>query len=60
MTKAHTNTIKGAWSLIRYELKTYRGIKTRELQKYLDEVAIRKNTKLNQEGTWHNLLLVIV
>ena len=59
MTKAHTNTIEGAWSLIRYDLRRYRGIKPGELQKYLDEVAFRKNMKLTKEGTWHNLLLVI-
>ena len=57
-TGMHTNTMEGAWALVRGHLRKFRGIKEDNLQEYLDDYAFRRNVK--QTGSvWIKLLLVI-
>ena len=59
MTGLNTNTVEGLWSLVRGELRKYRGIQQQYLQQYLDEFAFKRNMRLSDEGVWISLLLAI-
>ena len=59
ITKWHTNTIEGLWSLIRGDFRRFRGIKPDKLQLFLDEFSFRRNVSLSNDGLWAKLLLAI-
>ncbi len=55
---AHTNTIEGFWSLLKRSIiGIYHHTSPRHLQKYVDEMAFRYNTRDNSESGRFNLLL---
>lgn len=58
-TGYHTNTIEGAWALVRSSFRRFRGIKEEKLQEHLDDFAFRRNVKRMNESVWIKMLLVI-
>ena len=59
MTGIHTNTVEGLWSLVRGDLRKYRGIQKDKLQIFLDEFAFKRNMRISEEGVWIKLLLAV-
>ena len=55
----HTDTIEGLWSLIRSDLRAFRGINEQKLQVHLDVFAFRRNMGMSDDGIWSKLCLVI-
>ena len=58
-TGHNTNTIEALWSLIRGDLRKYRGLKEAKLQLFLDELAFKRNMRMSDDGVWIKMLLAI-
>lgn len=57
--RVHTNTIKGFWSLLKRGIfGIYHFTSKKHLQKYVDELVFRYNTRGNTDCTRFNLLLI--
>ena len=50
LTGIHTNTIEGVWSLVRGDLRKYRGLRRNALQLFLDEYAFKRKMRRTDEG----------
>ena len=59
LTGVHTNTIEGVWSLVRGDLRKYRGLRRNALQLFLDEYAFKRNMRRTDEGVWTKMMLAI-
>ena len=56
----HTQTIENLWMLIRHDLRAARGVRSKDLQKWLDVFAFRRNVgKENPKGIWMAMCCVI-
>lgn len=53
----HTNTIESFWNGLKHTIKTYYGVSKKHLQKYVDEVVFKYNTRLLQVHEVFNMLI---
>lgn len=55
--KYHTNTIESFWNSLKVTIRTYYGVSKKHLQKYVDEVVFKYNTRMLEAYQVFNMLI---